>query len=33
VKTVYGAVGDWLAWLCLGGLLVGVGLALVRRRP
>jgi len=35
VRTVYAAIGDAFAWLCLLGLLILIGLALVqsRRRP
>jgi len=32
VRTVYGAIGDWFAWVCLGGLIAGAGLALGRQR-
>jgi apolipoprotein N-acyltransferase len=32
VRTIYGAVGDLFAWLCLLGLLAFIGLAITRRR-
>ncbi|NIN72785.1 MAG: hypothetical protein GTO46_12850 [Gemmatimonadetes bacterium] len=32
VRTVYGAIGDLFAWLCLGIFIVLVGLAVVERR-
>jgi apolipoprotein N-acyltransferase len=31
-RTIYAAIGDLFAWLCIAGLVIFIGMAVIQRR-